>query len=241
LFTQTTCDVEGQPVRDPQSTTYLASSVPAESFGGLVRRAALARGLAHAQQAIFLGDEAAWVWEIARTGFPQAAQILDYYHASEHVGDLARAIYEDAGGAQNWALRWRSLLYEGELDVLLAEARVAAGPTVNEALQRELEYLERNRARMVTGVTGSRAGSSARAWWDVLAEGRCDRSGQLALCLALCWRLGPPVEQAARRRRLTHRTFLQRTRYTGTQQRANCALLFETADCKLASMVRGVA
>ena len=148
LFTQRTCDAEGQPVRDPQSTTYLASFVPAEQFGGLVRRAALARGLAHAQQVIFLGDGAAWVWEIARTGFPQAAQILDYYHASEHVGKLARAIYEDAGCAQNWALRWRSLFYEGELDVLLAEAQAAAGPTVNEAVQRELEYLERNRARM---------------------------------------------------------------------------------------------
>jgi hypothetical protein len=148
LFTQTTCDAEGQPLRDPQSTTYLASFVPADQFGPWVRQAALARGLALAQRVIFLGDGAAWVWELARTCFPLAVLILDYYHASEHVGDLARAVYADAGTAQNWALRWRSLLYDSELDVLLAEARAASAPTPSEDVQRELDYLERNRARM---------------------------------------------------------------------------------------------
>jgi hypothetical protein len=148
LFTQTTRDAEGHPIRDPQSTTYLASFVSSDLFGGLVRRAALARGLAQAERVIFLGDGAAWVWETARTCFPQAVQILDYYHASEHVVTLAKAIYPEAGAAQNWTLRWQSLLYDSELDMLLAEARAAADPTPTEAVQRELDYLERNRARL---------------------------------------------------------------------------------------------
>jgi len=148
LFTQTTRDAEGQPIRDPDSTTYLASFESADVFGGLVRRAARARGLAQAEQVIFLGDGAAWVWEIARTGFPQAVQILDYYHASEQVVALARAVYPDAETAQNWARRWQSLLYDSELDELLAEARTAAGAPLTEAVRRELDYLERNRARM---------------------------------------------------------------------------------------------
>jgi hypothetical protein len=130
------------------STTYLASFVSAEAFGPLVRRAALARGLAQARRVIFLGDGAAWVWEIARTCFPQAVLILDYYHASEHVDALARAIYEDEGAAQNWSRRWRSLLYDSELDARLSEARAAAAPLLTDAVQRELDYLERNRARM---------------------------------------------------------------------------------------------
>ena len=148
LFTQTTRDAEGHPIRDPQSTTYLASFVSSDLFGGLVRRAALARGVAQAGRVIFLGDGAAWVWETARTCFPQAVQILDYYHASEHVAALAKAIYAEAGTAQNWTLRWQSLLYDSELDVLLTEARAAADPTPTEAVQRELDYLERNRARL---------------------------------------------------------------------------------------------
>lgn len=148
LFTQTTRDAQGEPIRDPHSTTYLASFVSAEAFGPLVRRAALARGLAQAQRVIFLGDGAAWVWEIARTCFPQAMLILDYYHASEHIVALARAIYDDDGAAQNWSLRWRSLIYDSQLDELLSEARAAADAPPAEAVQRELDYLERNRARM---------------------------------------------------------------------------------------------
>ena len=148
LFTQTMRDAEGRPIRDPQSTTYLASFVSADQFGSLVRRAALARGGASAQRVIFLGDGAAWVWEIARTCFPQAVQILDYYHASEHLMDLARALYDDPGCARNWALRWQSLVYDSQLDDLFADVRAVTGPTPAEAVQRELDYLERNRARL---------------------------------------------------------------------------------------------
>lgn len=148
LFTQTSCDAEGHPIRDPQSTTYLGSFVSSDEFGPRVRQAAWERGMAQAQQVIYLGDGAAWVWEIARTCFPQATQILDYYHASEHVVALAKAVYPDAGTAQNWALRWQSLVYDSELDLALAEARQVAGPTPSEQAQTELDYLERNRRRM---------------------------------------------------------------------------------------------
>ncbi len=148
FFTQTTRDEEGRPIRDPQSTTYLASFVSADAFGGWVRRAALARGMASAQRVIFLGDGAAWVWEIARTGFPQAVQILDYYHASEHLTDLARARYDDPGCARNWALRWQSLIYDSQRDAVFADVRAVADPAPAEAVQRELDYLERNRARL---------------------------------------------------------------------------------------------
>jgi hypothetical protein len=148
LFTQTKIDEAGRPVRDPASTTYLGNFACSDDFGPLVRQAALARGLAKAQQTIFLGDGAAWVWEIARTCFPQAAQILDYYHASEHVVGLAKAVYADPGTAGNWALRWQSLLYESQLDMLLAEARAAVQETPAELVQKELDYLEGNRDRM---------------------------------------------------------------------------------------------
>jgi hypothetical protein len=148
IFTQTTTDPEGHPVRDPQSTTYLASFVCSDEFGVLARQAALERGMAQACQVIYLGDGAAWVWEIARTCFPQAAQILDYYHASEHVTTLAKAVYADAGTAQNWAIRWQSLIYDSELDGMLAEVRQITGTTPSDEAQGQLDYLERNRARM---------------------------------------------------------------------------------------------
>lgn len=148
MFTQTTTDEEGHPVRDPQSTTYLGSFVGSGEFGVRVRQAALERGMAKAAKVIYLGDGAAWVWETARTCFPQAVQILDYYHASEHVVALAKAVYTDTGTANNWAIRWQSLLYDSELDILLAEVLALTGATPPEPVQRELDYLERNRTRM---------------------------------------------------------------------------------------------
>lgn len=148
MFTQTTTDAAGCPVRDPQSTTYLSTFESSDSFGVRVRHAALNRGMAQASAVIYLGDGAAWVWEIARTCFPQAVQILDYFHASQHVAALAKAVYADPGTASNWAIRWQSLLYDSELDTLLAEVRAATGTTPSEAVQAELDYLERNRSRM---------------------------------------------------------------------------------------------
>jgi hypothetical protein len=148
MFTQATTDAEGSPIRDPQSTTYLASFEGSDAFGVQVRRAALQRGMAEANTVICLGDGAAWVWEIARTCFPQAVQILDYFHASQHVVALAKAAYWDPGTANNWAIRWQSLLYDSELDTLLAEVRTVTGPTPSQAAQGEIDYLERNRTRM---------------------------------------------------------------------------------------------
>jgi hypothetical protein len=148
LFTQTQVDEEGHPIRDPDSTSYLGNFACSTDFGPLVRQAALARGLAAARQVIFLGDGAAWVWEIARTCFPQAAQVLDYYHASEHVVSLAKALYADPGTAGNWAIRWQSLLYDSQLDLLLREARAVAEAPPADRVQKELDYLESNRNRM---------------------------------------------------------------------------------------------
>jgi len=148
IFTQTTTDEEGYPIRDPQSTTYLSSFVGSGDFGVRVRQAALHRGVAQASTVIYLGDGAAWVWEIARTCFPQAVQILDYYHASQHVVALAKAVYADAVTANNWAIRWQSLLYDSELDTLLTEVHAVTGATPSEAAQGELDYLQHNRTRM---------------------------------------------------------------------------------------------
>jgi hypothetical protein len=77
VFTQTQCDEEGNPMRDYQSTTYVGSFESAQEFGARVRAEAFRRGMGRAEQVVFLGDGAAWVWELARVNFPDALQILD--------------------------------------------------------------------------------------------------------------------------------------------------------------------
>ena len=148
LFTQTILDEAGHPVRDPTSTTYVGTFEPSDEFGVRVRRAALARGLAQFPRQAYLGDGAAWVWTTAAQCFPDARQILDYFHASEHVGELAQLVFEDPGSAHNLAVRWKALIYDSELEVMLGEARQEASAAKQEAVAKALQYFENNRDRM---------------------------------------------------------------------------------------------
>ncbi len=81
LFTQTNVDAKGRPVRDPGSSSYLATLEPVEQFGSLVYAEARRRGSHYAQQLVVLGDGAPWIWNLASKHFPTATQIVDLYHA----------------------------------------------------------------------------------------------------------------------------------------------------------------
>ena len=50
------------------------------------------RGADHVRQLTILGDGAAWIWNIATAKFPGATQIVDLFHAREHLNDLARLL-----------------------------------------------------------------------------------------------------------------------------------------------------
>lgn len=152
VFTQSVTDGKGHPLRDPDSTTYVASFQPAADFGGLLRREAFARGMANASQMVFLGDGAAWVWELARVNFPQATCILDFYHAAEHLGTLAGSLYgADTGKSKTRAKRWRILLAADRIDAILKRARadLPQEAAAREAVEKQLAYFERNRERML--------------------------------------------------------------------------------------------
>lgn len=93
LFTQTETDPDtGDPVQDPGSTSYLSTFAPATAFGTQVKAEYWRRGFDQIRQPIVLGDGASWIWGIAERHFPHATQILDYYHAREHLADLVKLL-----------------------------------------------------------------------------------------------------------------------------------------------------
>ncbi len=92
VFTQTSLDDKGRPVRDPHSSSYLATFAPASEFGVLMTGEARRRGAAHVRQLVILGDGAAWIWNLASQHFPEATQIVDLFHAREHLHDLAKLL-----------------------------------------------------------------------------------------------------------------------------------------------------
>jgi hypothetical protein len=152
VFTQSVVDQEGRPLRDADSTTYVASFSAAREFGSLLRREAFSRGMAAAQEIVFIGDGAAWVWELARVNFPQATRILDFYHAAEHLGALADSLY-GAGTpkSKSRSRRWRNLLLGERLDAILSRARadLPRKAAARKEAKKQLAYLEKNRQRML--------------------------------------------------------------------------------------------
>src|SRR6185369_190619 len=93
VFTQHQRDADGHPLRDHNSTTYVSSFQDSEAFGLLLRREALRRGSARAQQLVLLIDGAASLENLGRINFPDVTQIVDFYHALEHAGEVHDALW----------------------------------------------------------------------------------------------------------------------------------------------------
>ncbi|MEP7273192.1 MAG: UPF0236 family protein, partial [Acidobacteriota bacterium] len=103
-FTQTSVDEKGRPVRDQASTSYVGAIESAEEFGWRIYGEAVRRGLRRAQQVIVIGDGALWIWGIAEEHFPGATQIVDLYHAREHLAGLSKIVYGiENGKAKQWS------------------------------------------------------------------------------------------------------------------------------------------
>jgi hypothetical protein len=102
--------------------SYVAGLEPADRFGQRLALEAHRRGLEDAERVAVLGDGAAWIWTLAAEHFPQAVQIVDWFHASERVWDLGRALF-GAAAAQTaaWVEQQLGRLAQGEAAALAAE------------------------------------------------------------------------------------------------------------------------
>jgi hypothetical protein len=150
FFTQDEVDDEGYPVRDPGSASYIATFEPAHVFADLVKAEGIRRGADHVRQLTILGDGAAWIWNIAGSKFPEATQIVDLYHAREHLHDLARLLeYMLLDRKDQWlAARLEDLDY-GDIDGICKAARVFPLVGVRkDELDTALGYFEHNAPRM---------------------------------------------------------------------------------------------
>ena len=150
VFSQTSPGSENRPARDPGSSSYLATFAPAAEFGILMAAEARRRGAGHVRQLTTLGDGAAWIWNLAARHFPEATQIVDLYHAREHLHELARLLEFMLGDRkQDWLDARLAELDAGDIPAICAAARVfpLAGKKGAE-LSTALGYFEHNACRM---------------------------------------------------------------------------------------------
>lgn len=152
VFTQTTWDQEGFPIRDPESTTYTGAIETAEEFGKRIYAEASNRGWSRAAKKVVMGDGAEWIWNLAAPYFPGAVQVVDLFHARQHLWELARKLYpNDAVNQKAWIrLHQRRLLDRGKIEKLVVSLRSirSANPEVIQKIRTEADYFDRNAERM---------------------------------------------------------------------------------------------
>ena len=152
VFTQTTLDEPGRPLRDPASTTYVGAIEDRVTFGYHLYAEALRRGLRQALKVVVLTDGAAYNKSIIAEHFPHAIHILDLYHAREHLADILKllpAVQSDVARKTHWLV----LLDDGNIERLLRDIRShlpRRGPRRKESL-RQLHYFEENAPLMRYG------------------------------------------------------------------------------------------
>lgn len=108
----------------PSCRTVVAAVEEACDFTGRVRDEADRLGVTTAPDATVLGDGAEWIWNLASAVLPQAENVLDVFHAVEHIGDAVKTVWTDpAVASRHRATGVTTLLSEGKpgIDRWIAE------------------------------------------------------------------------------------------------------------------------
>ena len=150
VFLQET-NSEGEVQRIPYSTTRVVQFSDWACFGEALYNEAVRRGYLRAKTAVFTSDGADWIWEITDQRFRGAVQIVDFYHACEHLSALCGAVCPDTDGEQFAKLfkTRRDMLRKWGVDSMIRFFRdVAQGHPRKTEILAELAYFEKHRKRM---------------------------------------------------------------------------------------------
>jgi hypothetical protein len=154
VFTQSR-GADGTPQRDPFSSTYVSTFGEVCDLSTQLYAEALKRGYASARTVVFLGDGAEWIWNMVKDRFQGAVQIVDFFHACEHLNRLCETLEADPDRAQALYRAWRRRLKRNGLPRILQDASLRAATLDAQARQiveSQLPYFRDNAQRMTYGT-----------------------------------------------------------------------------------------
>jgi hypothetical protein len=129
---------------------YYTSLKEATAFGELVWATGLHHRVDQARELIFVCDAAVWIWKIVEHYFPDAVQIVDWYHACQRLYQVADVL---ASYSEQERLSWletvKDLLWEGDVNTVLQILQELLGlyPD-NEIILETITYYKNNHLRM---------------------------------------------------------------------------------------------
>lgn len=152
-------------------------------LGRRLHHAACEHGLSRARAKLVVSDGAPWIWNVAQDRWRGAVEVLDFYHASQHVWTLGEAVYGTRPRAQGWVEKQLHQLRYGRHAVAL---RTIAGlkadrGAAGEVIRREQNYFAEHAGRMNYPAVAERGwpiGSGPVESACLQRQGRFKRSGQ---------------------------------------------------------------
>jgi hypothetical protein len=188
VFTQQKCDEEGFPLREPDSTSYLASFESASDFGIALRREGRRRGSGTAKEVVLLIDGAPALEKLGTVNFPGCTQIVDLYHTCEHLSQVLEALwgqnYKEHCEYKKLRRRWTKLLLRDGVEKMIQQARQKHQEEAGTGdMEKALHYFTENIERMQYGTfrkKGYFIGSGVvEAGCKSVIGARCKQSGML--------------------------------------------------------------
>jgi len=141
--------VYGKEQAKAQEISYHTEITPAQDFGRLLWATGVERLADKAKELIFVCDGAAWIWKLVSHYFPNAVQIVDWYHACEYLTPIADAVFSHEDDWKDWLQKVKDWLWNGDLKQVIRACRqflnhnLAADPA-----QRAVTYFTNNQHRM---------------------------------------------------------------------------------------------
>jgi hypothetical protein len=141
--------VYGQEQHKAREISYHCEIASAQEFGLLLWATGMKRLADKAKELIFVCDGAVWIWKLVSHYFPDAVQIVDWYHACEYLTPIADAVFSQDSERQEWLQKVKDWLWHGRTQkVIQACQRYLHHSLAVEAAQRAVTYYTNNQHRM---------------------------------------------------------------------------------------------
>ena len=129
---------------------YYCDIQEAEQFGTLLWATGLQHQVDRYAEIVFVSDGATWIWNLVQKHFPNAVQIVDWYHASEYLTPIAEAAFgSHSPQTHEWLTQARTELWEGRIqDVMQSCRSLASHAAARPFIEKALTYFNHHEQRM---------------------------------------------------------------------------------------------
>ncbi len=145
--------INGGIFRRSDSNKYTGTVEKVNEFGPMLYNFSVRNGIYQAGQIAFLGDGAAWIWNLQKKYFPDAIPIVDMFHAIENLNIIIDKLrFNKADIREEFRDRCRKLLSLGEIDGLDALIMSKTTKSNKAFIDKKFEYFRKNKERMQYGL-----------------------------------------------------------------------------------------